>query len=96
MMLSLEKIFFKLCEYQMTAFQTQLKSDLSKGLCASVGLLFSGIASQSQPQFPQALFHPNLIYQNLNRYSPTIFKQQRYYAQILGETSSSQSLKPEI
>ena len=41
-------------------------SDLSKGLCASVDLLSRAIASQPQPQFPQAPFHPNVFYQNLN------------------------------
>ena len=41
-------------------------ADLSKGLCASVELLSRAIASQPQPQFPQAPFHPNVIYQNLN------------------------------
>ena len=41
-------------------------SDLSKGLCASVELLSWAIASQPEPQFLQAPFHPNEIYQNLN------------------------------
>ena len=41
-------------------------SDLSKGLSASVELLSWAIASQLQPQFPQAPFHPNVVYQNLN------------------------------
>ena len=71
-------------------------SDLSKGLCASVELLSRAIASQLQPQFPQAPFHPNVIYQILNRYSPTVSQQQGYYAQMFGETSSSQSQNPEI
>ena len=71
-------------------------SDLSKGLCASVELLCRAIASQLQPQFPQAPFHPNVIYQILNRYSPTVSQQQGYNAQMFGETSSSQSQNPEI
>ena len=41
---------------------------LSKGLCASVELLSRTISSRSQSQFPQAPFHPNVIYQSLNRY----------------------------
>ena len=45
-------------------------SDLSKGMYASVELVFQTIASQPQLQFPQAPFHPNIIYQNLSRYSP--------------------------
>ena len=71
-------------------------SDLSKGLCASVELLSRAIASQLQPQFVQAPFPPNVIYQILNRYSPTVSEQQGYYAQMFGETSSSQSQNPEI
>ena len=71
-------------------------SDLSKVLRASIELLSWPIASQPQPQFPQALFHPNVIYQNLNRYFPTVSQQQGYYAQMLGETSSSESQNPEI
>ena len=71
-------------------------SDLSKGLSPSVELLSWAIASQLQPQFPQAPFHPNVIYQNLSRYSPTVSQQQGYYAQMFGETSSSQSQNPEI
>ena len=71
-------------------------SDLSKGLCASVDLLSQAIASQPQPQFPQAPFHPNVFYQNLNRYSLAVSQQQGYYAQTLGGTSSSQSQNPEI
>ena len=71
-------------------------SDLSKGLCASVELLSRAIASQPLPQFLQAPFHPNVIFQNLNRHSPTVSRQQGYYAQMLGETSSSQSQNPEI
>ena len=67
-------------------------SDLSKGLCASVELLSRAIASQ----FPQAPFHPNVIYQNLNRYSPTVSQQHGYYAQMLGKTSSSQIQNLEI
>ena len=45
-------------------------SDLSKGLCASVELLSRAKASQPLPQFLQAPFHPNVIFQNLNRHSP--------------------------
>ena len=71
-------------------------SDLSKGLCASVELLSRAIASQPQPQFPQAPFHPNVIYQNLNRYSPTVSQQQGYYAQMIAETRSSQSQNPKL
>ena len=71
-------------------------SDLSKGLSASVELLSWAIASQLQPQFPQAPFQPNVVYQNLNQYSLTVSQQQGYYAQMFGETSSSQSQNPEI
>ena len=71
-------------------------SDLSKGLCASADLISRAIASQPQPQLPQVPYHPNVFYQNLNRYSPTVSQQQGYYAQMLGETSSSQSQNPEI
>ena len=71
-------------------------SDLSKGLCASVDLLSWDIASQPQPQFPQAPFHPNVFYHNPNRHSATVSQQQGYYAQMLDETSSSQSQNPEI
>ena len=69
-------------------------SDLSKGLCASVELLCWTIASQ--PQFPHTHFHPNVIYQNLNRYSSLVSQQQGYYAQMLGEISSSQSQNLEV
>ena len=68
--------------------------DLSKGLCASVELLSRAIASQPQPQFRQAPFHPNVIYQNLNRYPSTVSQQPGYFAQMLGKTSSNQN--PEI
>ena len=40
-------------------------SDLSKGLCASVELLSWAVASQPQPQFSQATFHPNVIYHHI-------------------------------
>ena len=75
---------------------SKLMSDLSKGLCAAADLLSRAITSQPQPQFPQAPFHPNVIYQNVNRYSPTVSQQQGYYAEMLVETSSSQSQNPEI
>ena len=71
-------------------------SDLSKGLCAPVELLSWAIASQPLPQFLQAPFHPNVIFQNLNLYSLTVSQQQGYYAQMLGETSSNQSQNREI
>ena len=71
-------------------------SDLSKGLCAPVELLSRAIASQPLPQFLQAPFHPNVIFQNLNLYSLTVSQQQGYYAQMLGETSSNQSQNREI
>ena len=75
---------------------SKLMSDLSKGLCAAADLLSRAITSQPQPQFPQAPFHPNVIYQNVNRYSPTVSQQQGYYAEMLVETSSSQSQNPKI
>ena len=71
-------------------------SDLSKSLCASIQLLSRTIASQPQPQFPPTPFYPNVIYQTLHRYSPTVSQQQGYYELMLGETSSSQSQNPEI
>ena len=73
-------------------------SDLSKGLRASVELHSRTTASQPQPQFSQAPFHPNVIYQNLNQYSPTVSQQQGdiSYAQMLGETGRSQIRNPEI
>ena len=40
-------------------------SDLSKGLCTSVELLSWAVASQPQPQFSQATFHPNVIYHHI-------------------------------
>ena len=66
-------------------------SDLSKGLGASVEQLSRTIASQLHSQYPQAPFRLNVIYQNLNRYFPTVSQQQGCYAQILGETSNIQS-----
>ena len=66
-------------------------SDLSKDLWAkAVELLSQTRVSQPQSLFPQAPFYANVIYQSLKRYSPTASQQQRYYAQMLGETSSSQ------
>ena len=59
-------------------------------------LLSGSIASQQQPQFQQSPFHPNVVYQNLNRNSPTVSQKQGYYAQMLRESSSSQSQNPQI
>ena len=86
----------------MTAFQIQLKKYPSqcqiwaKAWITSVELLSPAIASQPLPQFLQAPFHPNVIFQNLNLYSLTVSQQQGYYAQMLGETSSNQSQNREI
>ena len=68
-------------------------SVLSKGLRASVELLFRAIASQPQPQFPQAPLHPNVIYQTLNRYSPTVSQQQRYYVRPAAAKVKTQKFK---
>ena len=39
-------------------------SDLRKDLYASVELPSRAIASHPQPKIPEALFHPNVSYQN--------------------------------
>ena len=55
----------------------------------SVELHSKTIAWKPQPQFPQVSFHPNVIDQNLNGYSPIVSKQQGYYADLWGETTQS-------
>ena len=68
-------------------------SNLSRGLCASIELLSQTINSEPQPQFLQAPFHPNVIYENLKRCSLTVSQQQGYYAQMLGEKPAAAKVK---